>query len=105
MKGDKIATLAINIFTSRYVFNRIIQFFEHHAMPNCRTGVTFFNVKPDGTISPCGLLIRDYHSQKELQERFSCHNSCTACYTSIRANTEKPIYHLIRDHLNVWHKY
>lgn len=88
-----------NIFTSRYVFNMMVKFFENQSIPNCQTGRTFFNVNPNGTISPCGLFIKDYRSQKELREKFSCTNSCTYCYTSIRANTEKPLYHLIKDNM------
>lgn len=94
-----------NIFTSRYVFDMMIKFFENHSTPNCRTGVKFFNVNPNGTISPCGLIIKNYGSQKELREKFSCTNSCTYCYTSIRANTEKPLYHLLRDNIQGFQKY
>ena len=86
-----------SIFTSQYIFDGMIKFFENHSMPHCQTGTRFFNVNPDGTLSPCGLIIKNYDSQKELLEKFSRHNSCTFCYTSIRANAEKPIYHLFND--------
>ena len=88
-----------NMFTSEYVFNGMINFFENQSIPNCRTGWRFLNVNPDGTISPCGLIIKDYKSQKELQDKFSRTNSCTFCYTSIRANTEKPISFIVKDNL------
>ncbi len=94
-----------NIFTSQYVFNGMIKFFENQSIPNCQTGNKFFNVNPNGTISPCGLIIKDYSSQKELREKFSRQNSCTFCYTSIRANTEKPIYFLFKDNLEFFKKY
>lgn len=90
-----------NIFTSEYVFRNMVKFFESHSSPNCRTGETFLNVNPDGTISPCGLIIKDYGSAQELREQFSCANSCSYCYTSIRANTEKPVSHLLKDSLHV----
>ena len=94
-----------NIFTSQYVFARMLQFFENRSIPNCQAGVTFFVVNPNGTISPCGLIIKNYGSQKEMRRQFSCRNLCTACYTSIRANTEKPIYHLMKDSIRTvkWH--
>jgi MoaA/NifB/PqqE/SkfB family radical SAM enzyme len=94
-----------NIFTSPYVFSNMIRFFENQSVPNCQTGVKFLNINPDGTMSPCGLIIRDYRSQKELRKNFSCHNSCTSCYTSLRANSEKPLSHLIRDNLRVLSTY
>lgn len=89
-----------NIYTSSYMFKRMPEFFEKGSIPNCRTGERFFNVNPDGTLSPCGLIIKDYKSQKELLENFSRNSDCTYCYTSIRANTEKPLRYLIKDSLN-----
>ncbi len=49
----------------------------------------FFNVNPDGTLSPCGLIITDFKSQGEMYENFSKVNTCTQCFTSLRANCEK----------------
>ena len=86
-----------NIYTPDYVFKNMIDFFKNGYIPNCRTGERFFNVNPDGTFSPCGLIITDYKSQKALYEKFSNNNNCVHCYTSIRANSEKPAKHLIRD--------
>ena len=77
------------IFTSETVFNKYIQFFENQSIPNCKTGRRFYNVNPDGSISPCGLHIKDFKSQDELRKNFANQNSCSFCYTSIRANTEK----------------
>lgn len=86
-----------NIFTSDYVFKVIPDFFKHGYIPNCRTGERFLNVNPEGTLSPCGLIRTDYQSQKELREKFSKSNTCVYCYTSIRANSEKPAKYLIKD--------
>ena len=86
-----------NIFTSDYVFKNMINFFNNGYISNCRTGERFFNVNPDGTLSPCGLIITNYKSSKELNKRFSENSTCIYCYTSIRANTEKPAKYLIKD--------
>jgi len=86
-----------DILTSRYVFQNALRFFREQSIPNCRTGVKFFNVNPDGTFSPCGLIIKDYKSSEELQEKFCKNNTCTYCYTSIRANCEKPLRYLLID--------
>ena len=85
------------ILTSDYVFKNMVDFFNNGYIHNCRTGERFFNVNPDGTLSPCGLIITNYKSQKELNKRFSKNNTCIDCYTSIRANTEKPAKYLIKD--------
>ena len=85
------------ITTSRYVYNTMIKFFKNESIPNCRTGYKFININPDGTFSPCGLIITDFKSREELLEKFSKTNTCTFCNTSIRANSEKPLRHLIKD--------
>ena len=87
------------IFTSGYVFGKMIEYFERGTAPNCRTGERFFNVNPNGTLSPCGLIIKNYATQRELRELFSKSNECSFCYTSIRANTEKPVGRSIKDGL------
>lgn len=93
-----------NVLTSDYLFERIPLFFERGFMPDCRTGTRFLNVNPDGTLSPCGLITKNYGSQRELREMFSRNNTCMHCYTSIRGNSEKPIWCLVRDHAKlIWH--
>jgi MoaA/NifB/PqqE/SkfB family radical SAM enzyme len=86
-----------NISTSDYAFKKIVDFFQTGYIPNCRTGIRFFNTNPDGTLSPCGLIKTDYASQSELYKNFSKQNTCKYCFTSIRANSEKPLKHLILD--------
>jgi len=88
---------AKNIRTSAYVYKNTIDFFKNRSFPKCRTGEKFFNVNPNGTFSPCGLIITDYKTPKELYEKFSKVNTCSYCYTSIRANCEKPLKYLITD--------
>ena len=88
------------IFTSPYVFDRMIRFFEQERIPGCKAGETFLVVNPSGTISPCGLIHGDYRDQKDVVDNFMRHNTCEACNTSIRANTEKPLGILIKDALN-----
>ena len=87
------------IFTSTYAFKKMIEYFENERMEGCKTGERFFNVNPDGTLSPCGLIITNFKSQKELYENFSKKNECVYCYTSIRVNSEKPVRYLILDNL------
>ncbi len=86
-----------NIYTSDYILNRIAEFFEHETIPNCRAGESMLVVNPDGTLSPCGLVITRYHSFKDIKEDFVKNNKCTFCYTASRANAERPTRYLIKD--------
>jgi MoaA/NifB/PqqE/SkfB family radical SAM enzyme len=86
-----------NIRTSDYVFGKMIEFFETGGLPDCLAGERYFVVNPDGTFSPCGLVMRDYTSLEELREKFTKHNACGACYTSLRADCERPLRYLATD--------
>ena len=55
---------------------------------------------PDGTFSPCGLIITDYPTRKALLEDFTATNECSACYTISRAMAERPLWWFVRDHLH-----
>ncbi len=87
------------VYTSDFVFKKMIEYFENQSIGNCRAGEKFFVVNPDGSLSPCGLIIKKYKSQKEIKEDFLKTNTCSDCYTSIRANTEKSVKYLIKDSL------
>lgn len=94
-----------NVLTSEYLFNKMIEFFENEGMPNCKSGEKFFNVNPDGSISPCGLHIKNYKSQQELRENFLKDIICEYCYTSLRGNTEKPFWYLLKDNFELIKNY
>jgi MoaA/NifB/PqqE/SkfB family radical SAM enzyme len=85
--------------TSSYVLDKMAEYFDRGGMPRCQTGRRFFNVNPDGTFSPCGLIITDFKSARELRDRFCRSNACVSCYTSIRANTEKPVWRMLYDNI------
>jgi MoaA/NifB/PqqE/SkfB family radical SAM enzyme len=87
------------IVASDFVFDKMVEFFRKKTIGGCRAGERFLVVNPDATLSPCGLIIRNYTSRKELMKDFIPTNSCGNCYTSIRANTEKPVRYLIKDSL------
>ena len=91
------------IYTSEYVFEKICDYFASGSMAGCRTGYRFFNVNPNGKVTPCGLIATEYEDQKDLQDRFCRKNTCSECCTSIRAHTEKPIRHVLRDSLEYVH--
>lgn len=88
------------IRTSEYVFERMPEFFRTRGIPGCRAGDRFFIVNPAGTLSPCGLVIKEYATRQDLRRQFTATNTCTDCYTSIRANTEKSLGYQLRDALS-----
>ena len=81
--------------TTDSFFHDMTAFFKNGSLPDCRAGERFLVVNPDATLSPCGLIITDYRSWKELKEQFTKNNTCTYCHTCIRASTEKPLNNLI----------
>jgi len=89
-----------NVLNSDGVFQGMLDFYENKGTPGCRAGERLLVVNPDGTFSPCGLVIRDYPTRKALLEDFTKSNDCSACYTISRAMTERPLWYFVRDHIH-----
>jgi MoaA/NifB/PqqE/SkfB family radical SAM enzyme len=88
-----------HVLTSDWVLRGMIPYFQRADKGRCQAGERSLVVNPDGTFSPCGLLIRDFPTRKALVRGFSRANDCTDCYTSTRANSERPTKHVFMDHL------
>lgn len=88
-----------NVLTSDWVLRGMVRFFEAGSLPGCRAGERSLVVNPDGTLSPCGLRVRDHVTHADLRRRFTASNTCGDCYTSTRGNSERPARHLFLDHL------
>jgi MoaA/NifB/PqqE/SkfB family radical SAM enzyme len=65
-----------------------LKFFERKHMPNCKAGIRFLVVMPDGSLVPCSLHRHKYATQKEMIQDFSRINRCGDCYVAIRAYSE-----------------
>lgn len=90
-----------NLLTSDWVLRGMARFFENGGrLGRCRAGERMVVVNPDGTLSPCGLLVRDYRSHDALKREFTASNDCADCYTSTRGNSERPVRHIFLDHLD-----
>jgi len=81
--------------TTASFFTDMVSFFRNESLPGCRAGERFLVVNPDGTLSPCGLIMTAHRTWDELKERFTRRNTCSFCNTSIRAGTEKPYRNLL----------
>jgi MoaA/NifB/PqqE/SkfB family radical SAM enzyme len=84
------------IRTPAYFFEDMQQFFTTGSIPNCRAGERFLVVNPDATLSPCGLIMTSYPTLAALKQGFVRTNTCTACHTCIRSNSERPVNHLVK---------
>jgi MoaA/NifB/PqqE/SkfB family radical SAM enzyme len=67
-----------------------LRFFEQGYMPNCKAGIRFLVVMPDGSLVPCSLHRNKYTTREEMVENFSRTNRCTNCYVAIRSYSEMP---------------
>jgi len=65
-----------------------LKFFEQKYMPNCRAGIRFLVVMPDGSLVPCSLHRTKYATREEMLEKFSRTNRCGDCYVAIRSYSE-----------------
>ena len=65
-----------------------LKFFEQGHMPNCKAGIRFLVVMPDGSLVPCSLHRNKYATRKEMIEYFSRTNRCDNCYVAIRSYSE-----------------
>jgi MoaA/NifB/PqqE/SkfB family radical SAM enzyme len=77
-----------HIANSKAVLLNIIKFFEQGCMPDCKAGIRFLVVMPDGGLIPCSLHRSKYATQKEMVEKFSRTNRCSSCYLSLRSYSE-----------------
>jgi MoaA/NifB/PqqE/SkfB family radical SAM enzyme len=90
-----------NVLTSDWVLRQMVRFFANGGrLGRCRAGERMVVVNPDGTLSPCGLLVRDYRTHDDLKREFTARNECSACYTSTRGNSERPFRHMLLDHVD-----
>jgi MoaA/NifB/PqqE/SkfB family radical SAM enzyme len=67
-----------------------LKFFEQGYMPNCKAGIKFLVVMPDGSLVPCSLHRNKYATHEEMIEKFSRTNRCGSCYVAIRSYSEMP---------------
>jgi MoaA/NifB/PqqE/SkfB family radical SAM enzyme len=66
-----------------------LKFFEQEGyMPNCKAGIRFLVVMPDGSLVPCSLHRSKYTTREEMIENFSRTNRCGNCYVAIRSYSE-----------------
>jgi MoaA/NifB/PqqE/SkfB family radical SAM enzyme len=85
------------IANSKLVLLDTLRFFEQGYMPDCKAGIRFLVVMPDGSLVPCSLHRNKFATQKEMVEGFSRTNRCGSCYVAIRSYSERPLLGQLRD--------
>ena len=73
------------------IFKDTLDYFKNGGMPNCHAGERFFVVMPDGALVPCSLHRHRFTNQEDMSREFTAHNTCGACYVSIRSYSDKPL--------------
>jgi MoaA/NifB/PqqE/SkfB family radical SAM enzyme len=69
--------------------------------PNCQAGRRFLVINPWAKLAPCGMFQERFTTQKEMIEKFTKLNECSACYTSSRANSEKSPWRMLIDAMRI----
>ena len=79
---------SIHLTNPELTLRDTLKFFEQGYMPNCKAGITFLVVMPDGSLVPCSLHRTKYDTREEMVEKFSRTNRCGSCYVAIRSYSE-----------------
>lgn len=87
------------VYSSEGVLWKFYRFLCGETIPNCRAGDRFVVINPDGRLTPCAMVMAYYTDQRTMLKEFTCKNTCTRCYISTRANTEKSLGTMLSDNL------
>jgi MoaA/NifB/PqqE/SkfB family radical SAM enzyme len=78
----------LRLANTEFTLRNTLRFFEQRYMPNCKAGIRFLVVMPDGSLVPCSHHRKKYTTRKEMVEKFSRINRCGSCYVAIRSYSE-----------------
>jgi len=86
------------IVNPKGVFTDIVKYYKQRTyMPNCKAGIRFVVVMPDGSLVPCSMRRQKFSNLKDLREKFVKKNRCGGCYVSIRGMSERPLSKQIQE--------
>lgn len=85
-----------HVINSKAILLDTLRYFEQGYMPNCKAGIRFFVVMPDGNFVPCSHSGNTYSTQKEMIENFSRMNQCNTCYDAIRAYSDRSLWNQMK---------
>lgn len=77
-------------------------FFKDGYIRNCSAGRRFLVIRPEGKLNPCSMYReRRYTKQEEMIKDFSEKNDCGDCYVAIRAYSDKSIWSLAKEVIEI----
>jgi MoaA/NifB/PqqE/SkfB family radical SAM enzyme len=79
-----------NILTADYYLKKIPDYFEKGEMNDCRAGLNFIQMTPDGYVKRCSEMPAMMHWSEYAPAKVP-ENSCNVCWLSCRGETETPI--------------
>lgn len=85
------------VYTSERVLWRYHHVLTGGRIAGCQAGYRFVVINPDGRLTPCAMVMAYYDDVRAMQREFSCTNTCTECYVSTRAGTEKGVREFFAD--------
>ncbi len=80
-----------HILTADYYLKKIPYFFRHGFVEDCRAGLNFIQMTPDGYIKRCSEMPVMMHWTEYEPARVEQPNPCNVCWLSCRGETETPI--------------
>lgn len=80
-----------NILTSSYYLKKIPGFFRDGFVKDCRAGLHFIQMTPDGYIKRCSEMPVMAHWTEYDPEKVLRPNPCNVCWLSCRGETETPM--------------
>ena len=89
------------VYTSPRVMWKYHRFLTEEGIEGCQAGERFLVINPDGRLTPCAMVMAYFDTQEEMYEQFTKQNSCTQCYISTRANTEKTFTEFVKDNTHI----
>ena len=88
------------VYTSERVLWKFHRFLIEGRAPGCSAGYRFVVINPDGRLTPCAMVMAYFDDHRTMQEEFSKHNTCEACFISTRANCEKTLSESLADNVD-----
>ncbi len=88
-----------HVVNSDWTLTGTYEFFKNDGAPGCKAGVRYMVVNPDGTMRPCSMFDYKFKSRDEMYEQFTKHNTCDACYVSIRAYLSESYWTLLSENI------
>ena len=80
-----------NILTSTYYLKKIPGYFRDGHVDDCRAGLNFIQMTPDGYIKRCSEMPVMMHWTEYDPDKVEQPNPCNICWLSCRGETETPI--------------